>query len=118
VASPLEIYERPATKFVLDFIGSVNYLPGELLAAQGDTVVVGLGCNNFGRRSTRPRTKRVVDAALDAGINFLDTADVYGGTDSETFLGRASRAAATRCCSPPSSACRRARGGGGPTRPT
>jgi aryl-alcohol dehydrogenase-like predicted oxidoreductase len=31
----------------------------------------------------------VVHAALDAGINFLDTADIYGGTKSEEFLGRA-----------------------------
>src|SRR6185436_183929 len=51
--------------------------------------VVGLGCNNFGGRLDRERTALVVDAALDAGINFFDTADVYGGTHSEEFLGRA-----------------------------
>lgn len=50
--------------------------------------VVGLGCNNFGGRLDEAATKRVVDAALDAGVNFLDTADIYGGTDSEAFLGR------------------------------
>ena len=50
--------------------------------------VVGLGCNNFGGRLDEAATKRVVDAALDAGVNFLDTADIYGGTGSETFLGR------------------------------
>ena len=50
---------------------------------------VGLGCNNFGRRLDEPGTVRVVDAALDAGITFFDTADTYGGTDSEVFLGRA-----------------------------
>jgi aryl-alcohol dehydrogenase-like predicted oxidoreductase len=50
--------------------------------------VVGLGCNNFGARMDEAATKSVVDAALDAGINFLDTADVYGGGASETFLGR------------------------------
>ena len=49
---------------------------------------VGLGCNNFGRRLDEPGTLRVIDAALDAGINFFDTADSYGGTDSEVFLGR------------------------------
>ncbi|MDF1521578.1 MAG: aldo/keto reductase [Trueperaceae bacterium] len=53
--------------------------------------VVGLGCNNFGRRLDVERTKDVVDAALDAGVTFLDTADVYGGTDSEAFLGRVLR---------------------------
>jgi aryl-alcohol dehydrogenase-like predicted oxidoreductase len=49
--------------------------------------VVGLGCNNFGWRIDVAATRRVVDAALAAGINFLDTADIYGGTQSETFLG-------------------------------
>ena len=51
--------------------------------------VVGLGCNNFGRRLDSGATSAVVDAALDEGINFFDTADVYGGTKSEEFLGRA-----------------------------
>jgi len=50
--------------------------------------VVGLGCNNFGGRLDFADTKAVVHAALDAGITFLDTADVYGGTKSEEFLGR------------------------------
>ncbi|HEU4579780.1 MAG TPA: aldo/keto reductase [Polyangiaceae bacterium] len=51
--------------------------------------VVGLGCNNFGGRLDQERTTAVVDAALEAGINFFDTADVYGGTRSEEFVGRA-----------------------------
>jgi aryl-alcohol dehydrogenase-like predicted oxidoreductase len=51
--------------------------------------VVGLGCNNFGWRLDYDHTVAVVDAALEAGINFLDTADIYGGTESEEFLGRA-----------------------------
>ena len=51
--------------------------------------VVGLGCNNFGGRIDSMRTKAVVSAALDAGITFFDTADIYGGTRSEQFLGRA-----------------------------
>ncbi len=50
--------------------------------------VVGLGCNNFGMRIDEKATRAVVDAALDAGINFFDTADIYGGTRSEEFLGR------------------------------
>lgn len=54
-----------------------------------DVSVIGLGCNNFGWRLDYGRTVAVVDAALDAGINFLDTADIYGGTESEEFLGRA-----------------------------
>jgi aryl-alcohol dehydrogenase-like predicted oxidoreductase len=51
--------------------------------------VVGLGCNNFGRRLDSDATSAVVDASLDEGINFFDTADVYGDTRSEEFLGRA-----------------------------
>jgi aryl-alcohol dehydrogenase-like predicted oxidoreductase len=51
--------------------------------------LVGLGCNNFGGRLDEPATAKVVYAAIDAGINFLDTADIYGGTKSEEFLGRA-----------------------------
>ena len=51
--------------------------------------VVGLGCNNFGMRIDAEATDRVVAAALDAGINFFDTADIYGSTKSEEFLGRA-----------------------------
>ncbi|WP_309088366.1 aldo/keto reductase [Phenylobacterium sp.] len=50
---------------------------------------VGLGCNNFGMRIDQAASQAVVDAALDAGINFFDTADIYGGTKSEVFLGQA-----------------------------
>jgi aryl-alcohol dehydrogenase-like predicted oxidoreductase len=53
-----------------------------------NVTVVGLGCNNFGRRLDEKGTAAVIDAALDAGINFFDTADVYGDTQSETFIGR------------------------------
>jgi aryl-alcohol dehydrogenase-like predicted oxidoreductase len=56
---------------------------------QLDVSVVGLGCNNFGRRLDEDATAKVVNAALDADINFFDTADIYGGTKSEMFLGRA-----------------------------
>ena len=51
--------------------------------------VVGLGCNNFGGRSDAERSTAVVHAALDAGINFFDTADIYGATQSEVILGQA-----------------------------
>src|SRR5262245_42945565 len=54
-----------------------------------DVSVVGLGCNNFGGRIDEDATGRVVSAALDAGITLFDTADIYGGTRSEEFLGRA-----------------------------
>ncbi|MDQ3379889.1 MAG: aldo/keto reductase [Actinomycetota bacterium] len=49
---------------------------------------VGLGCNNFGGRLGLDATRAVVDAALDAGITFLDTAEIYGnGGGSERLLG-------------------------------
>lgn len=51
--------------------------------------VVGLGCNNFGRRIDRDATRAVVHEAIDAGITLFDTADTYGsprGT-SESLLG-------------------------------
>ncbi len=54
-----------------------------------DVSVVGLGCNNFGGRIDEAATRKVVDAALDAGITCFDTADIYGGTKSEELLGRA-----------------------------
>jgi len=50
---------------------------------------VGLGCNNFGMRIDQEATNAVVGACLDAGINFFDTADVYGGSKSEVMLGEA-----------------------------
>ena len=50
--------------------------------------VVGLGCNNFGMRVDLEGTRAVVDAALDAGVTLLDTADIYGNRGgSEEFLG-------------------------------
>src|SRR3954469_23049000 len=52
--------------------------------------VLGLGCNNFGRRVDLEGTRRVVDAALEEGVHFLDTADIYGGGGaSEELLGEA-----------------------------
>lgn len=70
-----------------------------------EVTVVGLGCNNFGGRLDEEGTRRVVDAALDEGVTFFDTADVYGNQGgSETILGRVLKGAATRPCSPRSSA--------------
>ena len=53
--------------------------------------IVGLGCNNFGRRVDEAGTRSVVDAALDVGVAFFDTAESYGGGQSEVFLGQALR---------------------------
>ena len=55
-----------------------------------DVTVVGLGCNNFGGRIDEPAARAVIDAALDAGVTFFDTADVYGNRGgSEEIIGRA-----------------------------
>jgi aryl-alcohol dehydrogenase-like predicted oxidoreductase len=61
------------------------------LGQSGLTVsVVGLGCNNFGRRLDAAQTRQVVDAAVEAGITFFDTADSYGDDGaSESYLGEA-----------------------------
>lgn len=49
---------------------------------------VGLGCNNFGVRCDFEQSKEVIYSALDSGINFFDTADMYGDRGgSETFMG-------------------------------
>jgi aryl-alcohol dehydrogenase-like predicted oxidoreductase len=54
-----------------------------------DVTVAGLGCNNFGWRIDAAATVPVVNAAVDAGINFFDTADIYDQGHSEEFLARA-----------------------------
>lgn len=52
--------------------------------------VVGLGCNNIGGRIDEDASRAVIDAALEAGITFFDTADVYGNRGgSEEIIGRA-----------------------------
>ena len=64
-------------------------LPTRPLGRDGlPTSIVGLGCNNFGRRLALDDTRKVVDAALDAGVTFFDTADIYGRGESEEQLGR------------------------------
>ncbi|MFD6229099.1 aldo/keto reductase [Streptomyces sp. NPDC060232] len=66
----------------------MRYLP---LGSSGLQVsAVGLGCNNFGGRLDAQATWAVVDAALEAGVTLLDTADIYGGGGgSERYLGQA-----------------------------
>jgi aryl-alcohol dehydrogenase-like predicted oxidoreductase len=52
--------------------------------------LVGIGCNNFGGRCDPAQTNEVVHAAIDCGINFFDTADMYGPKGlSEEYLGKA-----------------------------
>lgn len=51
--------------------------------------VVGLGCNNFGMRMDYQDSEVVVRKCLEMGITLFDTADIYGGSKSEEFLGKA-----------------------------
>jgi aryl-alcohol dehydrogenase-like predicted oxidoreductase len=51
----------------------------------------GLGGNNFGPVVDLAGTRAIVDAAIDAGVTFIDTAERYGDGDSERFLGEALR---------------------------
>jgi aryl-alcohol dehydrogenase-like predicted oxidoreductase len=51
--------------------------------------IVGLGCNNFGWRIDAEASAKVIDAAIESGVTFFDTADRYGKGQSEDFLGRA-----------------------------
>jgi aryl-alcohol dehydrogenase-like predicted oxidoreductase len=65
----------------------VQYRP---LGSSGLKVsAVGLGCNQFGGKVSVEDTARIVHRAMDLGINFLDTADVYSRGRSEEFLGEA-----------------------------
>ena len=47
-----------------------------------------LGTMNFGNETDEPTSHEIMDAALDAGVNFFDTANVYGGTETEQIIGR------------------------------
>lgn len=62
------------------------------LGTKGPRVTtIGLGCNNFGRpgspTETQEGTTAVIDEAIEQGITLFDTADIYGRTASETFMG-------------------------------
>ena len=60
------------------------------LGASGLVVsTLGIGCNAFGARVDADGVRDIVDAALDAGINFFDTADTYSLGESEELLGAA-----------------------------
>jgi aryl-alcohol dehydrogenase-like predicted oxidoreductase len=53
-----------------------------------EVTVVGVGCNNFGMRIDETHSEEVINAALDQGINFFDTADMYADGKSEELIGR------------------------------
>ncbi|MDI3298772.1 MAG: aldo/keto reductase [Bacillota bacterium] len=58
------------------------------LGRSGLTVpVIGLGTMMFGEKTDREEARRIVDRALEAGVDLIDTADVYAGGESERMLG-------------------------------
>ena len=67
---------------------------------------VGLGCNQFGGKVNQAETSSIVHRAIELGINFLDTADIYSKGRSEEFLGIALKGKwdkvvlATKCWAP------------------
>jgi len=64
-------------------------LPRRTLGDSGIEVpIVGIGCNNFGGRTDAEGSERVILAALDEGVGFFDTADIYSRGRSEEILGR------------------------------
>lgn len=63
--------------------------PRNLGSSDLSVSALGIGCNAFGARIDLEQTRAVVDAALDAGVTFFDTADIYGQGESETLLGAA-----------------------------
>lgn len=50
---------------------------------------LGLGTNAFGKRSDETASTGIIHHALESGINFIDTANIYAGTESERIIGRA-----------------------------
>lgn len=50
---------------------------------------LGLGTNAFGKRADDDASKRIIDLAIERGINFIDTANIYAGTESERIIGEA-----------------------------
>lgn len=51
--------------------------------------VIGMGTNRFGNVVEQEAVNEIIAAAQDHGVNFIDTADVYAGSQSETTLGHA-----------------------------
>lgn len=93
IASPVEIYERPATKFVLDFIGSVNYLPAELQTVEGGTVtlrVAGGATLTLPRPGFVPEAREVLlgvrpeDMVLGTSV---EGSDLHATVELRSFLG-------------------------------
>ena len=99
IASPREIYSRPATAFVAGFIGAANMLDAEVEGVDGDGIVLDIGGSRFrlpSSRMTAGRTLRVGDAATvvirpeqlsAAGCGQEQSLELQGKVEDVTFLG-------------------------------
>ena len=67
----------------------MSHSPRKLGSSQVTVPAVGIGCNAFGTRMDLDQVQAVVDAAIEHGATFFDTADVYGLGASEELLGQA-----------------------------
>ena len=56
---------------------------------QGSPVALVVGTMNFGKRTAEAESRRIVERALERGLDFFDTANVYNEGESERILGRA-----------------------------
>jgi spermidine/putrescine transport system ATP-binding protein len=100
IGTPREIYERPAVRFVADFIGETNFVEGRCVAAEGDTATVELDCGDRlkaghpggrpdGSRVTvavRPEHATLVGAPEDGHLDGAIDSIVYVGTDTHVHL--------------------------------
>lgn len=50
---------------------------------------IGLGTNAFGKRADKENSAAIIDKALEHGINFIDTANIYASNQSEKIIGKA-----------------------------
>ena len=90
------------------FVYPLNAMDYRRLGSTGLKVSrLGLGCGNFGGIGSAPQffgmgeneaqAFALMDRAFDAGINFFDTANAYGGGRSESFIGNWLRAKGSPC---------------------
>ena len=93
VAEPSELYSRPATAFVAEFVGTMNRLPGEL-AGPGTVTVLGTSCAVIEGGDTSGPTSGPVDVLVrPEGLTVAPASGGNGIVSGRTFLGAVTRVA-------------------------